>query len=47
EGKIKKGYSHHVLEAKLVLAHNIVISLGTEFIENEAENASKQACGAA
>ena len=44
EGKKKKVYSHHVLEAKLVLGHNIVISLGTEFIENESENASKQDC---
>ena len=34
EGKKAKIYSHHVLEAKLVLADNIVISLGTEFIEN-------------
>jgi len=44
EGKKKKVYSHHVLEAKLVLAHNIVISLATEFIENESENVSKQDC---
>lgn len=44
DGKKKKVYSHHVLEAKLVLAHNIVISLGTEFIENESENVSKQDC---
>lgn len=44
EGNKKKVYSHHVLEAKLVLADNLVISLGTEFIENEAENVSKQDC---
>jgi len=36
-----------VLEAKLVLSDNIVISLGTEFIENEKEDISKQDCGAA
>jgi hypothetical protein len=47
EGKKKKVYSHHVLEAKLVLADNIIISLGTEFIENEKEDISKQDCGAA
>lgn len=44
EGKKKKIYSHHVLEAKLVLADNIVISLGTEFIENESEDVTKQDC---
>lgn len=44
EGNKRKVYSHHVLEAKLVLAYNIVISLGTEFIENESENTSKQDC---
>jgi hypothetical protein len=44
EGKKKKVYSHHVLEAKLVLADNIIISLGTEFIENEKEDISKQDC---
>lgn len=31
-------YYHKVLEAKIILADNIVISLGTEFIENENEN---------
>lgn len=44
DGKKKKVYSHHVLEAKLVLADNIVISLGTEFVENESEGVSKQDC---
>jgi hypothetical protein len=37
-------YSHKVLEAKLVLADNIIISIGTEFIENEHEGVSKQDC---
>ena len=37
-------YYHKVLEAKLVLAENIVISLDTEFIENENENVAKQDC---
>lgn len=44
DGNKKKVYSHHVLEAKLVLADNVVISLGTEFIENETEKVSKQDC---
>lgn len=44
EGKKKKVYSHHVLEAKLVIADNIIISLGTEFIENESEDVTKQDC---
>lgn len=44
KGNKKKIYSHHVLEAKLVLSGNIVISMGTEFIENESESASKQDC---
>ena len=37
-------YYHKVLEAKLVLSDGFVISLGTEFIENEDENVSKQDC---
>lgn len=44
EGKKKKVYSHHVLEAKIVLADNIIVSLGTEFIENESEDVTKQDC---
>ena len=44
EGNKKKVYYHNVLEAKLVLADNIIISLGTEFIENESENVEKQDC---
>ena len=44
EGKKHKNYYHKVLEAKIVLSDSIVISLGTEFIENETEEASKQDC---
>ena len=43
-GKSIKLYYHKVLEAKIVLSENIVISLGTEFIENEREDVSKQDC---
>lgn len=39
-----KTYYHKVLEAKLVLSDRIVISLDTEFIENEDEDVSKQDC---
>lgn len=35
EGKMIKMYHHIVLEAKIVLSDKIVISLGTEFIENK------------
>ena len=44
EGKKKKRYYHKVLEAKLVLSEKIVISIDTEFIENETENVEKQDC---
>lgn len=37
-------YYHQVLEAKLVLGDDMVISLATEFIENRKTNASKQDC---
>ena len=40
DGRKKKLYYHKVLEAKIVLSKNIVISIGTEFIENEKENVS-------
>lgn len=36
-------YYHYVLEAKLVVG-NIVISIDTEFVENEDENVEKQDC---
>ena len=43
--KVKlKRYYHKVLEAKLVLAPGIIISLDTEFIENENEDVSKNDC---
>ncbi len=44
EGTATKLYYHKVLEAKLVLSEKIIISLGTEFIENESEEVSKQDC---
>ena len=34
---------HHVLEAKLV-ARDMVLSIATEFIENESEDVPKQDC---
>ncbi|MFR7972884.1 MAG: hypothetical protein ACLU8C_11060 [Lacrimispora saccharolytica] len=43
-GKTVKLYYHKVLEAKIVLSSNVIISLGTEFIENENEDVSKQDC---
>lgn len=43
EIKVKR-YYHKVLEAKLVLSSNIIISLDTEFIENESENVTKNDC---
>ena len=43
--KVKvKRYYHKVLEAKLVLAPNIILSLDTEFIENEREDVEKNDC---
>lgn len=44
DGKTVKGYYHKVLEAKIVFSDQVVVSLGTEFIENEDENVSKQDC---
>lgn len=43
-GKNVKIYCHKVLEAKLVLSSKIVLSIDTEFIENENENTGKQDC---
>lgn len=37
-------YYHQVLEAKLVLGDDIVVSIATEFMENETENVGKQDC---
>lgn len=44
DGKTTKLYYHKVLEAKIVLSDAVIISLGTEFIENEKEDVSKQDC---
>lgn len=44
DGKTVKLYYHKVLEAKIVLSDTVMISLGTEFIENEKEDVSKQDC---
>ena len=44
DGKKIKLYYHKVVEAKIVLSDSVVISLGTEFIENEKEDVSKQDC---
>lgn len=44
DGKKVNLYYHKVLEAKIVFSDNVVISLGTEFIENENEDVSKQDC---
>lgn len=44
EGHSIKMYYHKVLEAKLVLSDRIILSLATEFIENESEDISKQDC---
>ena len=43
-GKKTKMYYHKVLEAKIALSEKVVLSLGTEFIENEKEDVSKQDC---
>ena len=42
-GETKIIYMHHVLEAKLVVG-DMVLSIGTEFIENESEDVEKQDC---
>lgn len=44
EGNVKQTvYMHHVLEAKLVVG-DIVLSIDSEFIENESEDVAKQDC---
>lgn len=40
----KTVYFHNVLEAKLVTPEGLVLSIGTEFIENSDPKASKQDC---
>lgn len=42
-GETKTVYMHHVLEAKLVVG-DMVFSIGSEFIENESEDVTKQDC---
>jgi hypothetical protein len=42
-GERRTVYMHHVLEAKLVVG-NMVFSIGSEFIENESEDVTKQDC---
>lgn len=37
-------YYHTVLEARIVFGDDLVMSIATEFIENETENVSKQDC---
>ena len=44
DSKKRKQYYHKVLEAKIMLSENVIISIGTEFIENENEEVSKQDC---
>lgn len=44
DGKTVKLYYHKVVEAKIVLGDHVIISIGTEFIENEKEDVSKQDC---
>lgn len=43
-GRTEKLYYHKVLEAKIVFRDDVVISIGTEFIENEKEDVCKQDC---
>lgn len=42
-GETKTVYAHHVLEAKLIVG-DMVFSIGSEFIENESEEVTKQDC---
>lgn len=44
DGKKETYYYHRVLEAKLILGEKVVLSLDTEFIENEREDVPKQDC---
>jgi len=37
-------YYHQVLEAKIVFSDDMIVSIGTEFIENGMENVTKQDC---
>lgn len=42
-GETRRVYMHHVLEAKLVVG-DMVFSIGSEVIENESEDVTKQDC---
>lgn len=44
DGRKETYYYHRVLEAKMILGDKLVISLDTEFIENEKEDVEKQDC---
>lgn len=44
DGKKTKLYYHKVLEAKIVMSENVILSLESEFIENEKEDVTKQDC---
>ncbi len=44
KGGIPVYYYHNVLEAKLITSNGMALPVMTEFIENEAENVSKQDC---
>ena len=41
---IRREYYHAVLEAKLVILGDVVISIATEFVENESPEINKQDC---
>jgi hypothetical protein len=41
---VRREYFHVVLEAKLVILGDVVISIGTEFVENESPEVCKQDC---
>jgi len=41
---VRREYYHVVLEAKLVIEGNMVISIATEFVENESQEVKKQDC---
>jgi hypothetical protein len=41
---VRREYYHVVLEAKLVILGDVVISIGTEFVENESPDVTKQDC---
>lgn len=43
-GRTRLLYFHKVLEAKVILSPKVVISIDTEFIENESEDVTKQDC---